>query len=463
LEAVLGKCFVRQSLKTASYPDAVRLARKLSYECEIMFEEARERLSKHGSADHPALPELPAVVSSGPPVISTKDNFRVPLLKQALIPEGPKPLSAAQCITLRQLYAKYMSDPAVVRTPRTILAYQTSFERLLELLDGETPIQAITRQDCRNLLDAIRVIPSNATKKYGAMKLEELASRAKADKQPLMSATTVNSYIQKLSALLNWAVKEELLHRNPARGLKVVDPIRRKDKRLPFSNDQLTKIFNAPIYRGCVDDEYGYSRSGPNRPRRSKFWIPLIGLYSGMRLNEICQMNKEDIREIEGIPCFIVTAEASHSEDRKRLKTANSERIVPVHPLLQRIGIIDFAKESRLQSYKVFEDVRRTATGYYSDDFSRWFRHFLTHCGAKTPKASFHSFRHNFRDAMRRAKVDREIVYALGGWAAGGSNEGSITAENYGNGYPIKMLFEAVSMISYPALDLTHLLAAPKG
>jgi integrase len=57
-----------------------------------------------------------------------------------------------------------------------------------------------------------------------------------------------------------------------------------------------------------VDDESRYARQGAAKPRRSRFWIPLIALFSGMRLNEICQMDTADVQEIEGTLCFSVSA-----------------------------------------------------------------------------------------------------------------------------------------------------------
>jgi hypothetical protein len=96
-----------------------------------------------------------------------------------------------------------------------------------------------------------------------------------------MSPTTVNLHLVLLSALFNWAENEGIISKNPARGLRVADPVRKKDKRQPFSTEQLNRICNAPLYRGCVDDGAGYASSGKNHPRRGRFWVPLIGLFSG--------------------------------------------------------------------------------------------------------------------------------------------------------------------------------------
>ena len=58
-----------------------------------------------------------------------------------------------------------------------------------------------------------------------------------------------------------------------------------------------------------------------------------------MRLNECCQLDVADIRLIEGIECFVITTETFGASTEKKLKTENTERIVPVHPKLMEIGL----------------------------------------------------------------------------------------------------------------------------
>jgi integrase len=262
-----------------------------------------------------------------------------------------------------------------------------------------------------------------------------------------MSATTVNSCINKLSALMKWAENEGYIDQNPARGLRVVDPIRKKDKRHPFSTNQLGRIFRARIY-------------GPDHPHRGKFWGPLIGLFSGMRLNEICQLDTADVRLIDDVLCFIVTIEGHlGSSTAKRLKTPNAERIVPVHPKLIEIGFCQYLDTRRGQpGTKLFPDLSVASTGYFSDNFSKSFSYSLKKCGIKTARTSFHSFRHNFRDALRDARVDRDLAYALGGWAGENGDDSSGVAEQYGRGYNAKTLDAAMRSVSYRGLSLDHLI-----
>ena len=60
--------------------------------------------------------------------------------------------------------------------------------------------------------------------------------------------------------------------------------VRKRDARNAFTTDQLNVIFQAPIYTGCVDDERNYGKPGVNRPKRGRFWLPILSLFHGLRL-----------------------------------------------------------------------------------------------------------------------------------------------------------------------------------
>jgi integrase len=237
----------------------------------------------------------------------------------------------------------------------------------------------------------------------------------------------------------------------------VPDPTLRRDKRLPFSTAQLRAIFAAPLYTGCLDDGNGYATPGTSRPRNARFWIPLASLFCGLRLNEACQLDVSDIRLIEDIACFVITERSASNTTDKRLKTASSERVVPIHPELLSLGFMEFvAGRRRAGEAKLFGEVGLGATGYRSTTFSAWFARFAAKAGASSKKTCFHSLRHGFRDALREAQVPRDIALALGGWSHISGGSGSVS-DAYGSGYRIPTLFEAISRIQYPDLDLSQL------
>ena len=73
--------------------------------------------------------------------------------------------------------------------------------------------------------------------------------------------------------------------------------------------------------------------------------------------------------------------------------------------------------------------------------------------GAKTPKTAFHSFRHNFKDALIAAGVPESYARTLMGHADDGVHG------LYGTGIPIKLLNTGLQKIHYP-LELSDLTAA---
>ena len=302
--------------------------------------------------------------------------------------------------------------------------------------------------------DLLRRLPPNASKRFKGIPLGKAADRADALGLPKLSPGTVNSYLNNLAALFKYAEANWHCDRSPAEGLQVADKRRAKDKRHSFDREQLAAIFSAPLYTGCQDDRTGYAKRGPNVLRRGRFWVPLLSLYTGMRLNECCQLLTGDVRNLDGVWCIIITEDGDTGdvEDQKRVKTAAGERYVPVHPELMKLGFLAYVStQQKAGTLRLFHDLPKGKTGYSSDPFSKWFSRFLVSVGAKTDKTSFHSFRHTFRDAMREADLSPEYVNALGGWA------GSKTSDNYGSGLKPQTLATAIAKLNHPGIDLSHL------
>ncbi len=364
------------------------------------------------------------------------------------------PAASGNQLSLEQLTEAFLADPALAdRSPKKALEYRLAFLALNEVVGGDRDVSEISRDHCRQVRDLLSRLPPNAAKRFPRASLREAAALADRAELARLSRTTVNGYLTKIARLFRWAVQERHMRDNPAEALQL--DIRRRsarDLRNPFSSDQLQRIFSAPLYTGCKDDERGYATVGENVIRRTKFWVPLISLYSGMRLNEICQLHIADIVEFQGISCFSIDDRTGGTEEPKRLKSSAARRIVPVHSELLRIGFREFVAERKLHgSVRLFPDLRRDGRGYYSDGFQKWFSRFIAKAGAKVERTSFHSFRHSFRDAMRVADIREEVAKALGGWADQNS------ASNYGRGFEAPQLNKALQSVKYPSLDLSGL------
>ena len=104
-----------------------------------------------------------------------------------------------------------------------------------DVIGGKTLVSAIDREKARQLLDTVKGLPSNATKRFPKKKLAEVLEIAKAKELAPMSVTTANSYMSAFVSLLDFAVAEHIIEKNPATGLRLAsDGVKRKDKRLPF-------------------------------------------------------------------------------------------------------------------------------------------------------------------------------------------------------------------------------------
>nr|WP_150131850.1 site-specific integrase [Sphingomonas carotinifaciens] len=433
---------VWRSLDTDSYAMALRRIHKVAADVEAEFEKMRCSIGRVID------PELLAIPVSDP-------SRSTPLASAAPQPKTPPPPSNTR--TIGDVYDRFLADLKHQWSKRTQIAHATTRKWVIEVFGEETPLSGITREGCREFVALLREMPKNAHQRFPDLTITEVIAAAKAKgERRLISTANLNAYVNRFGGVMNWAINEGYLDRNPLKGLKLHDPVRKRDKRNPFSTEQLRRIFDAPIYTGCRDDANGYAVPGDQRPRRARFWVPLIALFSGMRLNEVCQLEVSDIRKIDGIPCFRVASGISLTGDEKRVKTNASERIVPVHNELIRCGFLAFAESQRLcGETNLFPELPFGHLGYRSTAISRWFTRFLENAGAAAPLTCFHSFRHNFRDGLREAKIDRDVALLLGGWTTDG--KGTAVADNYGSGYQPRALAEALNAVRFPALNLDHL------
>ncbi|MBF0099098.1 MAG: site-specific integrase [Magnetococcales bacterium] len=374
--------------------------------------------------------------------------------------QEPDIAASPTVMTLTDLINHYLEDRARrgVRE-KSQVGYRVIFDILKELLGPDTPVNKINRETCRKIREILVSLPPNASKRFKGVKLADVIAKAKAEGIPGLSLKTQQNYLGNLTALFNYAVEEQFMETNPAKGLQDGLPkLSSKTRRVPFTTAQLQKIFNAPLYVGCRDDQNGYAFPGPNVIRRGRFWVPLLALFHGVRMNEACQLLVSDVVVSDGIATIKIQvndedAPDAPEENQKKLKTDAATRDIPLHPELVKMGFLRYWGDMRVRGEnRLFPELTMAATGYLSDNFSKWFGHFLGKIGAKASRTSFHSFRHCFRDALRRADVSHDMVLLLGGWSGGG------TDQDYGHGgelLPAKA--KAIAKVEYPGLDLSHL------
>jgi integrase len=374
--------------------------------------------------------------------------------------DGRKPLPPKiVTVTLSDHITDFRKEPSQKALSPKSKGKNVARDRLFrEFFGDDKPVAEITRQDVASLVKLLSRLPANATKTWPKATAREAADAAEAKGIEPMTRLTAKGYLSSFHSIMEFAVTSGVCEVNPVKGLSVgTDGISNRDRKRPFGPEQLKLIFSAPLFTGCQDDGYGYAKPGIDRPRRGRFWVPIIALLHGLRMGEACQLHWDDIADLDGVTVILIrksNEDKDDSEDdiEKRVKTAAGERFVPLHPEMNKLGFPEYVSLMRKSGKKrLFPELTAAkATGYLSDNFSKWFANFLEKAGAKRERTTFHSFRHNYRDALREADISGERVRALGGWA------GKETSDDYGGGLKASTLAADMAKVRLP-VDLSHL------
>jgi integrase len=173
-----------------------------------------------------------------------------------------------------------------------------------------------------------------------------------------------------------------------------------------FKAEELRRLFEGDEMKELANDPHA---SG-------KFWLPHIGLFTGARVNEICQLNPQtDILEEDGIWHFVFTEDTEGGDGiKKSIKNKTSKRRVPIHSQLLSIGFLDYVQALRKAGAKQLFPAWSATRGKASPAAEKWFRRFLEKLGLRdqTPGAALlgmHAFRHNLLARARHLGIDGAI------------------------------------------------------
>ena len=231
------------------------------------------------------------------------------------------------------------------------------------------------------------------------------------------------------------------MDQNYAAKLTIPNKKRPDGERDPFTADELQTLFNGYLYQGEFPPH--------TKPHPYQFWLPLIGLYTGMRIEEICQLYASDLKQIDGVWCLDI----NEDNPDKSVKTSE-RRIVPLHPfLVEELNFVGYVKSLPDQKDRIFPELKRIKNRY-SHHASLWFSDFKQRCGIVAPprKKTFHSFRHTVIDHLLQKDIQDRIISMLVGHSIQGQTKG-----RYGKRLKSKLLLEkAVLHIDY-GIDLGHL------
>ena len=287
-------------------------------------------------------------------------------------------------------------------------------------------VEDVTKQDCRRLCELIHRVPKRWNLQIENNDIFEILT----DKpEKALSKNTIQGYLAVFKEYMRFAEKEEII--TNSLNTSIDSPIRIKHiPREPFTTEELRKIFNPKTY---IDPHA--------RNNQGKFWVPIIALYHGCRLNEICQLDTNDIVLEKGIPCISINANAPD----KSVKNKGSERVIPLHPKLIHMGFllfVEYQRKNKVQKLFGFTKIKR---GLYNSQVQHWFARYLDKIGITDPSKVFHSFRHTFETMATEKRIPPQYQNAICGWS-----EQGIGQRIYAHKKDVRIMLEEISKIEYP-------------
>lgn len=320
-------------------------------------------------------------------------------------------------------------------TADTTLKDNFTYADTLKSLLKREYVEDITYQDCRDVSEYIYNVPKNWKQNFPNSELYDIVRDTSLTYEKL-SKKTMKKYIVFLKSLLLFARKEKLDVISDFSDALDIPPIQDGDEINieSYIQDELVKIFGSSLYPSRYDRKYF-----------AKFWIPLIGLYTGARLNEICQLYVDDIRKENGIFYFNIT------RDRPDQFTKNTQSIrkVPIHSKLIELGFLDFVKAvKKSKKDRIFYNLTFQKKNHYAGSTSTAYGRYLDKIGITDRSKVFHSFRHNIETILAHKKVPQSMINAMCGW-----KNKSIPELNYLDKYPLSLLQKEMESLQYPYLD----------
>ncbi len=293
---------------------------------------------------------------------------------------------------------------------------------------------------------------SSRDKRRTIAELREIAAQKSQNKRGI-ERDTLNRHLGFLSQIFSHAA---------IRGASGLDKIdlsklrvkgkskRARDARPKLPLDKLKAVFNTPPFMGCA----GWNRmteAGTGGTAAvfhcALYFVPVLIYYTGCRREELCGLMVDDVIVDNGkIPYLHIARNA-----RRRIKNAQSQRNIPLHPEVLRLGFLAYVKAIKALGYDlVFPDLfSPSSRSPLGDRFYKEFTPILQAAGVTEKGLGAHAVRHLFGAQLKKKLVTEEERADLLGH--GGDSE---TSERYCEPHELETLMEFVLKLPVITRDL---------
>ena len=395
----------------------------------------KEIYTKFNIKDEPTDLDLLSKLQSSESILGSR------VIKDSVIQEPPKKDDSPK---LSEMKDDFLGERLLSGfSPKSTREIGSTIDDFIEIV-GDIQISQVIPKDAREFKRIISLLPKHRhqSPRYSNLNIKQILELKNVEGQ---KPKNINKLIYRVRIFFRWLRNNyrEYVPQNYFEGLSVQSK-KITRPREGFSNEELNQIFDPAKYLGYT------IRNLKRRTKLTSFFVPLIGLHTGMRLEEICQMRLKDISTAGDYDVFKVVI----SEDTK-LKNIQSERIIPIHENLKKLGFLDYCKYLRKLKYeRVFYDLEKNRDGY-GRNMGRFFMDYLKKIEIYQFQSKvFHSLRHTFITNLLQNGVREELVNGLDGH----QQKTMSTTIYFKGGFPADVLYEeGISKLNYEGLDLEEL------
>ena len=304
--------------------------------------------------------------------------------------------------TFKQVYKLYLLEKKLDNSTKTLLEKESTFEEFLSFF-----------------------VDSDFST-YGTQQATAFKSRLIANG---LSALRINKKLSMLKDLFSYGINNNYyFDKNPFENISISKKAKLKEQvksYKEFSDFELKQIFDKNNYQEFM-----------NKP--NYFWLPILALYTGARIEELASLKTNQIKQEEDI--FFIELE--------KAKNFNSIRKIPIHQKLIELGFIKYFEKVKNQ-VQLFPELKTGKNGF-SKNCSRRFGLYLDKLLIKDEQKVFHSFRSTFINRMTLLNTHPSILMAIvGHFEQSKLDFSSPHFQTYQQEKPIKILKETIDRLSF--------------
>ncbi|MBB3995468.1 integrase [Sulfitobacter undariae] len=171
--------------------------------------------------------------------------------------------------------------------------------------------------------------------------------------------------------------------------------------RVTWSEERLAKFLTSPIYTGCASKHRRW-KPGSVIIRDATYWIPLIVLSLGTRIEEITLLRRKDVRYRNGTYCLAIGTAPEQS-----IKTEDSQRVIPLPQILLDLGFMQWFQSLTDEHGPLLfpEAACRSEVNAASSAFGKHFVRILEKLDLRAFNEDFYALRKTFSSMLREADV----------------------------------------------------------